>query len=433
MQQIQLRGAMFRIRAAKWGIGVLFVLAVLMAAPPPFTPARPAAAATLTIFSEDFEGPFPGAWTVYDEYPASGADYWGVNSTLTAHGGQDSVWCAEVGTSQTTGNPNSQDGVYDNDMKALMKLQTPDLSGYASVAVTFWYWAWNSMGPGANFSVQVSHDGTTYTALWGIGQGQGTGSNWEQVTVPIPLDTRYVAFLFLTDGGVQSIGAYVDDVALTGADSTPPTISHAPITSAVAGDPVFVTADVTDNVAVASAVLYYQSVGQSAFASLPMTGTGATYTATIPAQASAGTVRYYIEATDTGGNVARAPTGGSGSPYSVTVSGPQTPSLLVALIAIVVLAVVGIAAALVLRRRKARAPPVAGSPTYAPPSVAGPEGPSPPAAPMAPPSPPPAPPVPPAVAPSMTPTPPATGVCPACGLENLSTAVFCNRCGTRVR
>jgi len=343
------------MRSSSLSVAFAIGLVVLISfVPSPFSPVRRTAASSVTVFSDDFEGSFPGAgWTVRDEQPQSGLDYWGVNSAIVpAHGGQNSVWCAQVGMSSITGNPNSQDGVYDDNMNAVVQFQTPDLSGYAGVTLTFW--VWYSIGPTDYLRVSVSPDGTTYTSVSSV--GQGTSNNWEQNTLSIPLDTRYVQFLFFSDAATESVGALVDDVALVGTDSTAPTIAHTPITSATVGQSIAVTADITDNVAVAGATLYYESVGESTFASLPMNVNGNAYSATIPAQASAGSLRYYIEARDMGGNVARSPSGGAGSPYLVTVSVPETSAPPIALIAIVIIVLVAVlvVAVLAMRRRKAK-------------------------------------------------------------------------------
>jgi len=50
------------------------------------------------LWSEDFEGSFPGAsWTVYDDNASSGQDYWG-KSGYRFHNGSYSGWCAQEGT-----------------------------------------------------------------------------------------------------------------------------------------------------------------------------------------------------------------------------------------------------------------------------------------------------------------------------------------------
>jgi len=107
-------------------------------------------------------------------------------------------------------------------------------------------------------------------------------------------------------------------IQFTVLDTTPPTITHTPVTTANINTAVTITATVTDNVAVQTVTLNYRTVGTAAFTSVAMTpGVGNTYTATIPATAvtTAG-VEYYIVATDTSNNQARVPTTGT---YTITV------------------------------------------------------------------------------------------------------------------
>jgi len=108
-------------------------------------------------------------------------------------------------------------------------------------------------------------------------------------------------------------------VTVTVTDTTAPTITHTAVTQGYAGVPIAISADVTDNVAVASVTLYYKVTGAAAYTSAAMSlVSGNTYSATIPASAvtTAG-IEYYIVALDTSGNSARAPATGA---YSITVS-----------------------------------------------------------------------------------------------------------------
>jgi F0F1-type ATP synthase membrane subunit b/b' len=107
-------------------------------------------------------------------------------------------------------------------------------------------------------------------------------------------------------------------IQFTVLDTTPPTITHTPVTTANINTAVTITATVTDNVAVQTVTLYYRTVGTATFTSVAMTpGVGNVYSAIIPATAvtTAG-VEYYITATDTSNNQARAPTTGT---YTITV------------------------------------------------------------------------------------------------------------------
>ena len=53
--------------------------------------------ADLTVLYEDFEGTFPGAWTVEDRDEWNGVDHWG-STAYRAFAGTSSAWSAAVGT-----------------------------------------------------------------------------------------------------------------------------------------------------------------------------------------------------------------------------------------------------------------------------------------------------------------------------------------------
>jgi hypothetical protein len=110
-------------------------------------------------------------------------------------------------------------------------------------------------------------------------------------------------------------GSYEMEIFATGVpiDQTPPTITHTPVTDAVAGQPVSITATVVDNVAVDKVYLNYTDV-LAANHNVSMTSAGNTFSYDIPAQSSAGSVTYFIWANDTNDNEART------AAYTITVS-----------------------------------------------------------------------------------------------------------------
>jgi len=144
--------------------------------------------------------------------------------------------------------------------------------------------------------------------------------------------------------------------------SCPPRIVHTPPAAVYVGDTIAVTATVTDSdSAVQDVRLVYTPVGGTE-QNVSMTLSGGSYTYTIPAQSSPGTVRYRIYAVDAEGNWNLT------EEYTVSVQGlPPAPGLDVGLIAAIVaiLAVAIIIAALVLwrRRKKREAPPPSSPPS----------------------------------------------------------------------
>jgi hypothetical protein len=106
----------------------------------------------------------------------------------------------------------------------------------------------------------------------------------------------------------------------TFADTTAPTVTHAPVTSRAVNTAIPVSATITDNLAVQAATLFYRKTGDASFQSVAMGHSGDTYTATIPASAVTPVdVQYYLEARDAASNVRRSPAAGAGAPYVVVV------------------------------------------------------------------------------------------------------------------
>ena len=97
------------------------------------------APAQTTIFTEDFEGAFPGynEWSVGDANTNGTTAYWDdVNSSFGdegTHAGSGKGYCAGVGYSGSTSSPSYRDY-----MLAYMDVDI-DLSGYSSATLTFYY------------------------------------------------------------------------------------------------------------------------------------------------------------------------------------------------------------------------------------------------------------------------------------------------------
>jgi hypothetical protein len=92
------------------------------------TDVQPAA----TIFTEGFEGAWPGSWVVGDSNTNgnTGNDYWG-DTSVRAHSGSWSGWCNDYPTPSATN--------YDDNMGAYM-YRTVSLSSYTSVSFSYYYY-----------------------------------------------------------------------------------------------------------------------------------------------------------------------------------------------------------------------------------------------------------------------------------------------------
>jgi hypothetical protein len=113
-----------------------------------------------------------------------------------------------------------------------------------------------------------------------------------------PGQPYYYKFTSVKTGNEES--AFSNVAAATSIDTIPPVISHAPLTSAQPGLPLSIFADVTDNVRVQGATLYFRKTGDAAYTSRAMTlTTGNRYSATLEGSlvASPG-IEYYLAATD---------------------------------------------------------------------------------------------------------------------------------------
>src|SRR3954464_2904800 len=74
------------------------------------------------IYSDDFEGPFPGQWVVSSTGPNTSAT-WGDNQAKFSSGAK-SAFAADNGNDFRT--------IYDNDLNNTMQLQNVSLVGYSS-------------------------------------------------------------------------------------------------------------------------------------------------------------------------------------------------------------------------------------------------------------------------------------------------------------
>ena len=105
-------------------------------------------------------------------------------------------------------------------------------------------------------------------------------------------------------------------------DTEPPEITHTPVTDGVEGDPIEISAVITDESGVLEAELYYRKGGDTNYVLLEMTSAGAdTYTATIPASfVNDETIEYYILASDDVNEATHPSVAPTTSPHVVDVN-----------------------------------------------------------------------------------------------------------------
>jgi hypothetical protein len=141
-------------------------------------------------------------------------------------------------------------------------------------------------------------------------------------------------------------------------DTTKPTIIHTPITNVDTGEPLSISAKITDNNEVTEANLFYRKIGETEYTEIEMTNTfGDEWAAEIPSSdiTTQGT-EYYIFATD-GVNDAKEP---SGNPFSVNVKdegGREEDSQFLILLIVIIIIVSLILIVFFLMKKKGKGVP----------------------------------------------------------------------------
>jgi hypothetical protein len=183
-------------------IGFLYLIFVVQ------TPLNSASAAT--IFSDGFEGAFPGSWVVGNNNSNTVAK-WGDNSAKFYAGGW-SAFCADNGSNART--------TYDNNLNTYMQRQGISLVGYSTATLTFKYWL-NSETSYDKFQVNVRSQSGTWTNLLTISGTSGIPSTWNTRTISLNSyagqSNIIISFDFVSDVDTVPSGAagvWVDEVLL---------------------------------------------------------------------------------------------------------------------------------------------------------------------------------------------------------------------------
>ena len=163
---------------------------------------------TSVIWSEDFEGSFPGSsYSVGDSDSGSGEDYWD-DVSCESHGGSWSIWCADTGDQPDCVN-------YDDDMEAYVyKTTGVDVSGYSNVEFDF-YRKYETEATWDYLKRYYSPDGSSWTLSY---SWDGNSNGWGHQTVTLNnFSTYYWKFIFDSDISNNNYqGAYLDDMQITG-------------------------------------------------------------------------------------------------------------------------------------------------------------------------------------------------------------------------
>ena len=179
--------------------------------------ALPAPAAGQTvIFSDGFEGAFPGTWVVGNNNGNTVAK-WGDNSAM-AYSGSWSAFCADNGNNART--------TYDNNLNTYMQRQNISLSGYTKATFTFRYWI-KTEASYDGFEVNVKNQAGYWKNHLTL-SGDQSGSGWQNRTIILDeyagQTNLTIGFDFVSDGSIVPsgvAGVFIDDVKLTGAVDYP--------------------------------------------------------------------------------------------------------------------------------------------------------------------------------------------------------------------
>ncbi|MFI5166693.1 MAG: BACON domain-containing protein [Thermoanaerobaculales bacterium] len=173
---------------------------------------------TVTIFSDNFEGAFPGSWQLYFSTGTESTTVWG-KSSYRAAGGSHSAWCAGGGTS-----PQPAGSTYVPNMEVWLEYGPFDLSDATDAAVDFDLWSYVDAGVGNAYPDRIGlYVSTDDSEFWGPFY-PNTGQTWQHETfnfrdvtqiASIGAHQVYIAFIFDSDGATQYEGSYIDNVVIT--------------------------------------------------------------------------------------------------------------------------------------------------------------------------------------------------------------------------
>ncbi|MCB2213027.1 T9SS type A sorting domain-containing protein [bacterium] len=168
------------------------------------------------LFFDDFEGEFPGPWTI-----TGNPSTWGLE-TERSHSGNGAVWC--------NGNNREPAQGYRSNCSSTIWMRV-DLTRFESGTLSFWHWCDTQAGYD-NLFVGVSNSGYPFTGLFISGNIQ----EWRRETLDISDfcgDEMMLIFRFQTSPYYEYEGVWIDDVTITGIEAGTPdlkvtSITHSP-------------------------------------------------------------------------------------------------------------------------------------------------------------------------------------------------------------
>ncbi len=176
----------------------------------------PSSSGWVTILSEDFEGSFPGSWSVFDNQSGYGEYYWG-KRTCRAYAGSYSGWGVGGGVD---GAGLSCGSNYPDNADSWMAYGPFSLVGATAGDLSFKLWL-NSESSFDYVCRMASTDGTNFSGTC----TSGNSSGWVDLTLDLTSvptlgnlmgqSNVWVALVFSSDSSVNyAEGGYVDDIVL---------------------------------------------------------------------------------------------------------------------------------------------------------------------------------------------------------------------------
>ncbi len=175
------------------------------------------------IMTEDFEGSFPGSWSVFDNISGSGEYLWGKRD-CRPHSGSYSGWAVGGGPD---GASLSCGANYPLNTKPWMIYGPFDLSSASDAELIFWYWHFTETVYDKLFW-GASINGTNFYGVSSSGDSGGWNErNFDLTNVYYLGDLTgrpqvWIAFVFTSDLNLTyPEGVYLDDIVLRKAAGTP--------------------------------------------------------------------------------------------------------------------------------------------------------------------------------------------------------------------
>lgn len=267
----------------------------------------------VTIYTEGFEGEPGPEWYTADYNSDSGDDLWGT-TTYRDLFGERSAWCAQVGTNSLNSVQNSVNHYYDQGMQAALELYLPDVSGFDTMQIGFYFWAETGTYSLNDYFEVSAWTGTYWQHLWK--QQSVVSSGWDYVAVPLPLNTVWISFTFVSDDNVglgPYEGVYIDAVNILGWDSAPPTSMLGELDEYYASEVIYITYTAVDQggSGIQYVQLFHRIAGAGSYSiySTPSNPDGQWFpelNPLIPFNCTyangTGAYDFYVVATDLGGN-----------------------------------------------------------------------------------------------------------------------------------